>query len=736
MKLTANKLLIVAMLLGGVLVTRGAAAQITSEQVRQAVNRAVAYLKQTQRGDGNWPGSRHQGGATALCVLALLNAGVPADDPGVLRGLKALQGVRNSKTYVVALKAQAFAAADPKKYARDLQAAANWLCLAQQRNGMWSYTASGTADNSNTQFALLGLHEAAKAGAKVPKQIWERSKSHFESTQWRDGGWGYRGRSRGYGSMTTAGVASLYICGQRLHVGGRKIFINGAYPDCGKYKQNEALAGGLNWLGSNFSVSRNPGGSSSWTHYYLYGLERVGMISGLRNLGRHDWYREGATRLVTTQRGGQWGQLYDTAFGLLFLAKGNRPVLFQKLKWNGRWDRNIHNLENLTVFIDDKFGKRVTWQTASLELSLEELRISPIMLITGHEFPRLTDAQKELLRGYVESGGTLLGEACCGAKEFDKSFRLFAKEVFSEYRLKALPEHHPVFKSYFGMKERYGLEGIDIGCRTGVFYSPKALSCLWELRTIDKYSDLAFRLGTNIAAYATGKQQLRDKLDEVELAIFDKAAKPFEVPRGAVRIARLIHDGDYNADRHAMVNLASMLRDKAKVDVVARERHLLATDEKLFEYPVVFMTGHFSFELPDKEIEALRLYLKRGGVLIADACCGRKAFDKSFRTMVGALFPKKKLTALADDHPIYTGEIGQELGELRYRTILADELKSRGTTHPLLEVITIKDRTAIIYSKYDWSCALEGDRPYSCRGYIDDDGKNLAMNIFLYAISY
>ncbi|MBL7132527.1 MAG: DUF4159 domain-containing protein [Phycisphaerae bacterium] len=735
MRLTVNKLLIVAVLLAGALVSRGGAAEVTSEDVRQAVNRAVAYLKQAQGANGTWRDNRHQGGVTALCVLGLVNAGVPADDPLVLRGLQALRKVRNSKTYVVSLKAQAFAA-DPEKYARELQAAANWLCLAQQRNGMWSYTTSGTPDNSNTQFALLGLHEAAKAGANVPKQVWERAKSHFENTQSGDGGWGYRGRSRGYGSMTTAGVASLYICGQRLHVGGRKIFINGAYPDCGKYKQNEALAGGLNWLAKNFSVSRNPGGASTWLYYYLYGLERVGMISGLRNLGRHDWYREGATRLVATQRGGQWGQLYDTAFALLFLAKGNRPVLFQKLKWNGRWNRNIHDLENLTAFIDDKFGKKVTWQTASLELSLQELRVSPIMFITGHEFPRFADAQKELLRRYVDSGGTLLAEACCGAKEFDKGFRLFAKDLFREYRLKVLPEHHPVFKCYFRMKERYGLEGIDIGCRTGVFYSPNALSCLWELQTIEKYSDLAFRLGTNIAAYATGKQQLQDKLDEVELPVFDKAAQPFEVPRGAVRIARLIHDGDYNSDPHAMVNLAPMLRDKAKVDVVARQRHLRATDQKLFEYPVVFMTGHFSFELPDKEIAALRLYLERGGVLIADACCGRKAFDKSFRAMVAALFPKKKLTALADDHPIYTGTVGQKLGELRYRRILADELKSRGTTRPPLEVITIKDRTAIIYSKYDWSCALEGDRPYSCRGYCDKDGKNLAMNIFLYAISY
>ncbi|KKK95728.1 hypothetical protein LCGC14_2669900, partial [marine sediment metagenome] len=77
------------------------------------------------------------------------------------------------------------------------------------------------------------------------------------------------------------------------------------------------------------------GRKGAWKYYYLYGMERVGMISGLRNFGRRDWYREGAAHLAATRRGGSWGQLYDTAFALLFLAKGNRPVLFQKLRWQG-----------------------------------------------------------------------------------------------------------------------------------------------------------------------------------------------------------------------------------------------------------------------------------------------------------------------------------------------------------------------------------------------------------------
>ncbi len=124
------------------------------------------------------------------------------------------------------------------------------------------------------------------------------------------------------------------------------------------------------------------------------------------------------------------------------------------------------------------------------------------------------------------------------------------------------------------------------------------------------------------------------------------------------------------------------------------------------------------------------------GFLMVSNCCGRKAFDKSFREMVAKLYPDDAFKALPRRHPIYTGKVGQPLGEVRYRKILADELKSRGTTRPPLEAVVVKGRTVLVYSKYDWCCGLEKDNPYSSRGYVEADALKLAMNIVLYAISY
>ncbi len=710
---------------------------VTSQQVADAIRRGVAYLRNSQSFYGRWKVGGHRGGGTALCVLALLNGGVSPEDPTVKRGLVALERVPNQATYVVSLKAQVYAAVGKEKYQGEIQKAADWLVKVQLANGMWNYGTRGRGDNSNTQFALLGLHEAANAGAKIPHTVWNRSRRHFLKTQQRGGGWSYTGEAPSYGSMTAAGVASLYICGQRLFAAGPKTFRNGAYPGCGKYVRNKAIAAGLGWLEKRFTVRTNPR-KRKWLFYYLYALERVGMISGIRNFGTHDWYREGAEYLVKTQnQNGSWGrEVYQTPFAILFLAKGNRPVLIRKVQWNGNWNRNLHDLENLTNFIGDKLGQHITWETTTLELPTSQLRTSPILFITGHEFPNFSQDQKERLGEFVMSGGTLLFEACCGSQGFRRGFRIFAEQLLPHYKLRPIDPNHAVFHSFYQIKDTYALEGIDVGCRTGVFFSPNALSCLWELEDVPVWSQKAFRLATNIAAYATGSQPLPDKLETVEVHVTKPGTPPVEIPRGAVRIARLIHNGDYNCDPMAMVNLAGLLRDKANVDVVSRGRHLRATDEAIYEYPVIFMQGHFAFELSDEEIDALRKYLQRGGFLFADACCGRKNFDTAFRKMIRKLFPDNPLTLLPRDHPVYTGQVGVPLGELRYRRILAQELKSRGTTYAPLEGVQIAGRTAVIYSKYDYSCALEGDNPYSCRGYIDPDGRKLGMNIILYGISY
>jgi hypothetical protein len=144
-------------------------------------------------------------------------------------------------------------------------------------------------------------------------------------------GWGYQPGREATGSMTTAGVSSLAIC--RSHLLGKAVFKGDLSA-----KTERALNDGLAWLNVNFSVKGNPPGGG-WHYYYLYGLERAGVLADTRFLGDHDWYREGAEYLLRNQnRAGYWPRLgrrgrrggadtlSDTCFALLFLRRATVPV--------------------------------------------------------------------------------------------------------------------------------------------------------------------------------------------------------------------------------------------------------------------------------------------------------------------------------------------------------------------------------------------------------------------------
>ena len=74
---------------------------------------------------------------------------------------------------------------------------------------------------------------------------------------------------------------------------------------------------------------------------------------------------------------------------------------------------------------------------------------------------------------------------------------------------------------------------------------------------------------------------------------------------------------------------------------------------KAATYPLLYMTGHRDFLWTAEEAAALGRDPKAGGLLLADACCGRLAFDASFRREIAKALPGAKVERLAADHPLY-----------------------------------------------------------------------------------
>jgi hypothetical protein len=314
-------------------------------------------------------------------------------------------------------------------------------------------------------------------------------------------------------------------------------------------------------------------------------------------------------------------------------------------------------------------------------------------------------------------------------KGFDVGFRDLAKRIFPEPELQLRPIEpgHAVWTSLFDLPANWPLEGINVGCRTAVFFSPIDLSCHWEHMKKNDPDDIpALRMGANIIAYATGPERLQDKL-EIRKVIRDTTED--EISRGFLHIAKLKHNGDWNLAPKAVRNLLTSLKETAKVDVVKQQRDLPILDPNLTNYPLVYMHGRTRFLLSDEEIRTLAEYLQTNGVLFADACCSSEAFDRAFRETVKKMFPKNELKTIPLNHEIFTTKIGYDISKLNFNGPAGG-----ARVAPALEGIEIDGRLVVIYSKFDLGCALEKQASKDCKGYDHESAIKLATNIVLYAL--
>ncbi|MBN2466367.1 DUF4159 domain-containing protein [candidate division WOR-3 bacterium] len=126
----------------------------------------------------------------------------------------------------------------------------------------------------------------------------------------------------------------------------------------------------------------------------------------------------------------------------------------------------------------------------------------------------------------------------------------------------------------------------------------------------------------------------------------------FGTASAQLQIARLKYEGggDWYNDPDAVPNLAREINSRTNIRVSTDEAQVGLLDEKLYQYPFLFMTGHGNVTFSDEEVARLRHYLETGGFLYADDDYG---MDPSFRREMGRVFPKSQLVELGFDHPIY-----------------------------------------------------------------------------------
>ncbi len=418
-------------------------------------------------------------------------------------------------------------------------------------------------------------------------------------------------------------------------------------------------------------------------------------------------------------------------------ARGRRYMYYD-------WTTDPADIRNLLRWVNVQLGIRYRPQQIKLDRFSYNPAEIPVLYLTGHEGFTFSNDIRRKLRWYLQDGGTLIGDACCGSKPFTESFIKEMHAIFPNRPLEPLDGDHPLYHCFYhiqnvtycngttptGTKSPYVL-GIDLGCRTAVFMTPYDLSCGWDGHTHDqgmriKIAD-AKQLGANLTTYCLANYQLARFLS-TEKVYYQSNEKT----RDELVFGQIIHEGDWDPDPSAVMNLLKYVGKNSTMEVQFKRANVDLRKVDAFKYPFLYMTGHKDFHFTKEEIVALRSYLRNGGLLLVDSCCGRLAFDKAFRREIKRVLPDKDLQPLPLTHPIYSSRA--HIQAVNYTDMVRQARPN--LTAPQLEGISLGGVVCVVYSKYDLGCGWENMvHPYS-KGYSSRDALRLGMNVLVYAMTH
>jgi len=724
---------------------------ITAAKIRTAIDDAIMFLRSQQRTDGSITLGSHPEGGTALAALTMLASGAhPATDDQLKRALDWLAKTEPDNVYVRGIRANVWEYALRKvpydKRIRELlKVDYDWLLEALGDKEAWRYNMASRNnksdwDNSCTQYGVLGLWAAARAGFDPGEKFWVTMSKHFRSCQNEDGGWGYvRGGSSP--NMATAGLASMFLVFDMYH--GRSAYTRENPRTFTEGDAAEVLASigrGMTWLG------RSSGNKNS--AYYLYGIERTGVASGRKYIGGEDWFANGAQTVLTSQQSngfiplGQWGDaVVGTSFCTLFLVYGGAPVALEKLEYGeGQdWNLNPRDLANLSKHLWAAYERPVNWQTVSLEAEASQFE-APILFISGSKAVKFSEEEMLKLREYLLRGGTILAEPSDHSEAFTQSMKqlvrlMFSKQDYPDYELKPLPADHGIYTVIKqSWKQRPRLRGVSDGSRTFFLLSDNYLSRDWQTNQVD--SD-AFRLAMNLLFYATDLGALEGKF----AAMLPDTA-PAKEREAVLSVARVKHAGtkrspsDWNAAAMCWPKFAPYVKHITGCELTESSPVTL-TKDSLEGFRLLHLTGREELTLSTEERAELKRFVASGGTVLVDAYAGSPVFAASAKAILAETFGP--LQTLPTDHVLAEGrfEGGEDLSDgVQFKLPARRLLRSRDepTRGQKLLVAWNKKRPAVFFSEFDLASAMADIENYRSLGYKPKSARKIVGNIAAYVM--
>lgn len=766
--------------------------ELEDQHVRAAIAAIVEELYERKNDSTFWDpprydsdfNSKQRGGWTALAVLSLLYAGETYQDPRLRDAVAWLEELDMAGTYAVAIRASVWAKLPPR-FGEALIHDKDWLIEGfSERAGGWNYgkePMTTRRDNSITQYGTLGLWEAAKRQARIENRYWRMLEERFIDMQLADGGWNYTGDGPATGSMSAAGLTVLFITQDFLHAHEQ--------VDLRRNRDTKAEAGirlGLDWMSKNFSPDENPNRHTNF-YYYLYGVERVGLASGYKYFGDHDWFREGAAELIRRlchwDEASQTMETYDRlagdarageirteqlAFSLMFLSRGRVPVAINKLQHEAtRWNNRPRDVANLVQWLVQQSESGLNWQIVDMNAEPGEWLDAPLLYfatdasvawIARHdtvaesyieaarrherqrasgeiapdaEPPALNNA-KELhkLKRYLDLGGMLFVNVDGANRRVAEQIELAGSLIYPNYEWRTLAEDHPLYTLLRPVEGvRRELRGLSNGVRELIIVSPDTdFSAILQARQPNREDEL--NTLSNLYVYASEMNRGRPRLEQSVLQRDEDA-----MATDQMTIVHALHQANWNAEPLALEAFSTWMWNERALHVDITEWPLGRIDELEDSVALVIATGTQPHEFTEPERDAIRTFTDRGGIILFETAGGVGDFSASAEEMCRDLFGGS-IRSLRR-HPIITGDGlhgADRMTRAEYRPFSFEIFGGRELA-PRLRGIMDGEHISVLLSREDLSNALLDQPVWGVSGYATASARELLANIVRYSMA-
>ncbi len=681
-------------------------------------------------------------GPTSLAVLALLMADVPTTDPTLSLAIEAIatDDTQRMGTYVRSLRACVWGALLDRpiskphrvRYGKLLRDDVQWLTKAMKEHGNWDYDSgrrgAGRSDNSNGQFAVMGLFAGSLANVEIPRTIWRAIERHWLDTQYPGGGWNYGVESLPpTSSMTVAGCNSLFILLDRLYSRADQNYVifEGARP---QKAQRDAMEKVYKAIESGDEYLKKDGPNiRAHEGYELFGLERLGLASGRARIGGVDWFREYADAAANRE----WGSSpIGDSFALIFLVHGRAPVLIQKLEYGdaAQWNYYHRDLSALSRYWTRAFERLCRWQRIPLNADLIEMQDAPMLYIAGRDELTLPKSTLQTIRAYVDAGGFVILHADLANRKFTTSATRVFESLFADSKMKfeELPPDHAIFRCFHGgpdskWKRPIRIFGMDDGSRTPVILFPVDIAGAWHQSRDDKLVEL-FRIMSNVRTYAAPPyNELPSRLRPREIP------RRFDEPWAKLTVARLAFTGPWNRHGDVWHRSADALLRYSGIEIHAgktvRDGEAVPAGVKVLHIAVPVDT-----RLSESSRNHIKAFVDAGGLVFIDGVDGGADAGLAVRNLLRTL-DLGTPELLPRDHEILTGTVrgGRPLAGL-LSTAAGAGLSTGGAPPPIMGVVR-NGRLCVVACPFDITAALSGCFIWNRVGYRHEDTRRIIGNI-------